>query len=60
MDQNGLYKMASFCEIPKPKFPSTKRCHFGTKRHGPVGERVIEEDGIDRVVLDRDELCDGC
>jgi hypothetical protein len=49
MDQNTLYKTAPFCETPKPKFLSTKRCHFGTKNHGPVGERVVGEDGVDRL-----------
>jgi hypothetical protein len=56
MDQNALYKMALFCETPKPKVPSTKRCHFGTKHHGPVGERVFREDGVDRLAASGSSL----
>jgi len=48
--------MALFCETLKPKFPSTKRCRFGTKHHGPIGEQVVGEDGIDRLVASRSSL----
>jgi hypothetical protein len=56
MDQNTLYKTAPFCETPKPKFPSTKRCRFLTKHHGPVGEQVVGEDGVDRLVASGSSL----
>jgi hypothetical protein len=56
MDQNALHKTAPFCETPKPKCPSTKRCRFGTKPHGSVGELVVREDRVNRLAASGSSL----